>query len=164
LAGDRIHARIPGLTRTDYTVSLWFWSGSSDAAMDGVEWIISRGNAFGLHHEAVGVRKNDSGRRVLQLDCPEGPRDIPAPGKIERWKWNHLVVSRSGGSVRVSLNGAAPSVFDAKPAPFPPSDTFFFGGSCTGEGNFEGRLDEIAFFDRALREEEIIDLHRAGAP
>jgi hypothetical protein len=43
-------------------------------------------------------------------------------------------------------------------------DTFFFGGSCNGEGNFEGRLDEIAVFDRALSVEEIIDLYRAGAP
>jgi hypothetical protein len=64
----------------------------------------------------------------------------------------------------ISLNGGAPLSFDAKPYSSTPSDTFFFGGSCTGEGNFEGRLDEIAVFDRALSEDEIIGLHRAGTP
>lgn len=163
LAGDRLGARIPGMTGTDCTVSLWFWSGSSDEAMEGVEWIVSRGAAFGIHLDAVGVRKNDKGQRLLRLDCPGGARDIAAPEKIDRWKWNHLVVTRSGETVGVSLNGGAPLSFDAKPYPSPPSDAFFFGGSCTGDGNFEGRLDEIAVFDRALSKEEIVELYRAGA-
>lgn len=163
LAGDRISARIPGMTGTDYTVSLWFWSGSSDAALEGVEWIVSRGAAFGIHLDAVGVRKNETGQRLLELDCPGGAREIAAPETIDRWKWNHLVVSRSGETVSVSLNGGAPLSSGAKPLPSPPSDTFFFGGGCGGDGNFEGRLDEIAVFDRALRKEEVVGLYRAGA-
>lgn len=162
LAGDRIGARIPGMTGTDYTVSLWFWSGSSDAALEGIEWIVSRGSAFGIHLDAVGLWKNESSQRLLKLDCPGGARDIPAPETIERWKWNHLVVSRSGETVTVYLNSASPLAFEAEPYQYPPSDSFYFGGSPTGEGNFEGRLDEIAVFDRALGKEEIQSLFQAG--
>ena len=54
-------------------------------------------------------------------------------------------------------------VLQASANPFPTTaDTFFFGGNSSGEGNFEGRLDEIAVFDRALRKEEIAELYQAG--
>jgi hypothetical protein len=100
----------------------------------------------------------------LKLDCAGRARDVPSSVDIVRWKWNHLVVSRNEDTIRVCLNGADIQSFDAKPYFSPASDTFFFGGSCNGEGNFEGRLDEIAVFDRSLSEKEIVDLYRAGAP
>jgi hypothetical protein len=62
----------------------------------------------------------------------------------------------------LSFDGEAPERFDAKPFIGPQFDTFFFGGSCTGDGNFEGRLDEIAVFDRALSVEEITGLFQKG--
>ena len=37
-------------------------------------------------------------------------------------------------------------------------DRLFFGGRCDNQSNWEGRLDEIAVFDRALSAEEIVDL------
>ena len=36
----------------------------------------------------------------------------------------------------------------------------FFGGRCDNVNNFEGRLDEIAVFDRALNAEEIATLKK----
>ena len=86
---------------------------------------------------------------------------------MERWKWHHLAVIRSGDSAYVYLDGKRDAGFSIelkKPKDSEPllPDTLFFGGSCTGEGNFEGRLDEIAVFERALAEEEIRELHRAG--
>lgn len=163
LAGDRISARIPGMTGTDYTVSLWFWSGTAKGVMEGTEWIVSRGTPWGNHSDAIGIFEDEQGQRRLKLDGPGGERPVPAPHTIERWNWHHLVVTRSGETIKVILDGGETSSFDAKPDDSPPSDTFFFGGSCTGEGNFEGRLDEIAVFDRALSEKEIIELYRAGA-
>ncbi|MEM1444026.1 MAG: LamG-like jellyroll fold domain-containing protein, partial [Verrucomicrobiota bacterium] len=35
------------------------------------------------------------------------------------------------------------------------TETFFFGGNSRGDQHFEGRLDEIAIFDRALSVKEI---------
>jgi hypothetical protein len=163
LAGDRISARIPGMSG-DYTVSLWFWSGTAKGVLEGTEWIFSRGTPFGSRLDAIGISESSAGQRTVKLDCPGGIRDVPASVGIDRWKWNHLVISRNEDMIRICLNGAEVQSFDAKPYSSPASDTFFFGGSCNGEGNFEGRLDEIAVFDRALSEKEIVDLYRAVAP
>ncbi len=160
-AGDRLSARIPGLAGTDYTVSLWFWSGTAKGVMDGTEWIVSRGSEFGTHREGVGIRETESGQRMLRLDCPGGARDIPITPEVERWKWHHLVLLRHDDEIKVSFDGSELQGFDAtasKAFTGPSSDSFFFGGSCTGDGNFEGRLDEIAVFDRALSAAEVVTL------
>ncbi len=160
-AGDRLSARIPGL-KSDFTVSLWFWSGTANGVMEGTEWIFSRGAGFGGAQDRVGIGETESGQRILRLDGPGGPRDIPATIQVERWKWHHLVVSRQNGGIVVCLDENTPQRFDAEPFVGPAFDCFFFGGSGTGQGNFEGRLDEIAVFDRALGEAEIQALHRLG--
>lgn len=167
VAGDRIGARIPGLTKRNFAVSLWFWSGSSDAALEGTEWIVSRGDDYGSHRigDHVGIRLTEGTRHLVY----SGTGWTESSGKlpVERWKWHHLAVIRSGDSAYVYLDGKRDAGFSIelkKPKDSEPllPDTLFFGGSCTGEGNFEGRLDEIAVFERALAEEEIRELHRAG--
>ena len=79
---------------------------------------------------------------------------------IQRWSWNHVVFVRDGHSVRVYLNGnSQPEIETKAPAGFPVGfDRLFFGGRCDGQSNWEGRLDEIAVFDRALAPEEIEEL------
>jgi hypothetical protein len=58
------------------------------------------------------------------------------------------------------LNGEAqPEIETESPAGFLAGfDRLFFGGRCDNQSNWEGRLDEIAVFDRALSPEEISDL------
>jgi len=77
---------------------------------------------------------------------------------ISRWTWNHLLFVRDGDQVRLHLNGEAqPEIELQSPAGFPPSfDQLFFGGRCDNAANWEGRLDEIAVFDRALTAKELV--------
>jgi hypothetical protein len=52
-----------------------------------------------------------------------------------------------------------PELVTDSSAEFPAGfDRLFFGGRCDNESNWEGRLDEIAVFDRALGAEEIAAL------
>ena len=156
LAGDRVSARIPGLTGSDFTVSLWFWSGTAKGVMDSPEWILSRGNPFAgrTTGDHIGITENTDGNRVL-VHASGGKEESPGAIPVERWNWHHLVVVRSGKDLHLYLDGARAGSRSDEAADGIPSDTFFFGGSCTGDGNFEGRLDEIAIFDRALSEQEI---------
>ncbi len=160
LAGDRISARIPGLTGRNYAISLWFWSGTAPGVMDGTEWIFSRGPNHGFRKtgDHVGIREDEKGNRVLVFEGAGATAEMSATDLIERWKWHHLVFSRDGANVRISLNGASINATGGEDAANSTPDSFFFGGSCTGDGNFEGRLDEIAVFDRALSEQEINSL------
>ena len=162
LAGDRISARIPGITGADYTVSIWFWSGTAKGVMDAPEWILSRGNPYAgrIVGDHIGITENTEGSRVLVHSS--GGKESLGAITVERWKWHHLVVVRSGKDLHFYLDGAKAGSRSGETANGIQSDTFFFGGSCTGEGNFEGRLDEIAVFNRALSKEEILDLYRAG--
>ena len=167
LAGDRLSTRIEGMTQRNFTVSLWFWSGTAPGVMEGTEWLVSRGSEFGTRDlgDHVGIRDDGPGKRMLVIETSRVRHALePASARVERWRWHHLTVAREGDATHVFLDGAHLTAIQTGGTPEAPPDTFFFGGSGNGEGNFEGRLDEIAVFDRALSAEEIIDLYRAGAP
>ena len=77
--------------------------------------------------------------------------------EIKRWTWNHVLLVRDGKTVRVYLNHETRPEIEAKAATSVVAglDQLFFGGRCDNQANWEGRLDEIAVFDRALTQEEI---------
>lgn len=170
-AGDRLSARIPDLTGRNFTVSLWFWSGSAPGLADPEEWIFSRGPNHGTlsRGDHVGLTDVDGERYLVYagkgfasgssapIDAKDNPNATIAP--IERWTWNHLAFARDRDSAHVFLNGKHLAVYTTD-VPDGQPDSFFFGGSCLDRDNFEGRLDEIAVFDRALSSEEIGKLAR----
>lgn len=164
-AGDRLGARLPGLGGDRYSVSLWFWSGTAAGVMDGTEWILSRGRDFGSRREGdqVGIREDAAGNRILTYEGPGITAEIGSGALVKRWTWHHLVLVREGGGVRLFFDGSSMEASGSPVSPAAATDTLFFGGSCTGDGHFEGRLDEIAVFDRALTREEVAALHRQGS-
>ena len=68
------------------------------------------------------------------------------------------VARGDGETVRAYLNGAL-ELETRTPAVFPIGlDQHFFGGRSDNADNWEGRLDEIAVFERALSSDEITRL------
>jgi hypothetical protein len=160
-AGDRLSARIPELTGNDYTVSLWFWSGSANASLDEPEWIFSRGHDFagsGLFDQ-IGIVVTEDRKRTLVYNGPGFEASPLEADSIERWKWNHLAFIRHGDSTYLYLNGKRIGGFVIDlDGSFPA--TFFFAGDGARGNRFEGRLDEIVVFDRALDDENIVEIYR----
>jgi hypothetical protein len=62
---------------------------------------------------------------------------------------------RKSGKARVYLNGALDLEADAPAVKIP---AIFLGGRSDNTDNWEGRLDEIAVFDKALSSQEIVQL------
>ena len=154
---SRITARLPGLDTNDYTVSLWFWSGSPPASIDVAEWLFSRRHVGGSLDEGdhIGLHDAPDGNRYLALVKEGSGLSFLEAGKIERWQWHHLVLARSRGSVHLYLDSEKLYVSSGRPLSSPSSIEFCFGGpSEAGKTTFEGRLDEIAVFGRALSDEE----------
>jgi hypothetical protein len=60
--------------------------------------------------------------------------------------------------VRVFLNGRLEIETKAATAALAELKQCFFGGRSDNDSNWEGRLDEIAVFDRALSEAEVAKL------
>lgn len=159
-AGGRLASKMANFG-DQYSVSLWFWNGMPVDAREVAGWIFSRGrnHAYGLRGDHLGVGGiHHSGKLVfLNGHAAEAANPLIGSTEIGRWTWNHVVFVREGQTVRVHLNGhPRPEIEGDSPAEFPASfDQLFFGGRCDNHSNWEGRLDEIAVFDRPLSAEDI---------
>ncbi len=81
-------------------------------------------------------------------------------------RWAHVAVSFDSSRLRLYVDGAEVASHEL-PVPGPASETggFVIGGHRAGTGrNFDGLLDEITLWSRALSAEEISDLHHSGNP
>lgn len=155
-AGGRVRAHL-GTLRDRYSVALWLWNGMPNEGREVSGWLASRGRDHGLAHGdhlGIGGTAGHTGRLIFLHG--DDPANITA-GKtlIPRWQWQQVVLVRDGAQVRVYLNGALEIETTAKSELPPGFDDFFFGGRSDNQANWEGRLDEIAVFDRALTSEEV---------
>lgn len=164
LTGDRIAARVPKIGEGDYTVSLWFWSGSAKGIMDGTEWLFSRGANLSSAKtgDQVGLREDENGIRTLVYEGAGTPLKSDVAHPVERWHWHQLTVVRAGEELRLYLDGA-PVGKTKLIKQSNSADTIFLGGSFAGGNNFEGRLDEAVVFDRALDDAEITAIYKEAS-
>ncbi len=149
--GERLRSVVPGIGDT-YSVSMWIWNGMPVEARDVTGWFFSRGRDQTLDsygdHLGVGGKSGDTGKLIFQ----HGDQVTGGKTALERWTWNHVLLVRQGNQVKVYLNGNAEPEIDIV-APFKAGadlETLFFGGRCDNAASWEGRLDEVAIFKRAL--------------
>lgn len=150
-------ARVPGIG-DDYTVSLWFWNGMPPEGRDVAGWIFARdyANGPGLTGDQVGLGgKATAPGRLIYQHGPDGAGNKRLVGRTEvrRWTWNQLQFVKAGKKVSIYLNGMPEpeielELTDAVAGPQP--DSFIFGGRSDSKESWEGRLDEIAIFGRAV--------------
>ncbi|WP_437187388.1 LamG-like jellyroll fold domain-containing protein [Planctomicrobium sp. SH668] len=158
---DRLRVADDGLGQ-QYTISAWIWNGMPNEGRDVTGWFFSRGRDEGLDstgdHLGIGGSSGNTGRLIFA----HGSSGETLSGKTEltRWTWHHVVLVRNGEQVKVYLDGSSTPEIDAKVAApnLPTYPELFFGGRCDNVANFEGRMDEIALFDRALTGEEVAKL------
>ena len=159
-AGGRLRAEVPSLGRT-YSVAFWLWNGLPAEARPVTGQVFSRGRngdaAAGEHLGIAGTALAGATGRLM-FSNGEG-RSAPLVGRttLGLRKWHHVALVREGATVRVYLDGnAAPELEGtaewtlAADAP-----TVFVGGGSDNASNFEGRIDEVALFARALSPAEI---------
>jgi hypothetical protein len=158
LVGARIRSRFPGLGK-QYTISLWCWNGMPNVGRDTSGWLFSRADDHGLgllgDHLGIGGKSGNTGKLIFFSGMNE-KSVIAGKTEIPRWQWQHVVLVRDKNKVSAYLNGALE--FETDSAPFQSPHECFFGGRSDNTSNWEGRLDEIAVFDRALTAAEIAKL------
>jgi len=158
LVGARIRSRFPGLG-SQYTISLWCWNGMPNDGRGTSGWLFSRANDHGLgllgDHLGIGGKSGNTGKLIFFSGSDE-TKVVVGKTEIPRWQWQHVVLVRDKTKVRAYLNGTLE--FETDFAPFQSPHECFFGGRSDNASNWEGRLDEIAVFDRALTAAEIAKL------
>jgi len=152
--GGRLCSDLSGLG-DDYTLSLWIWNGMPNEARDFCGWFYSRDHnhgtsAFG-EHLGIGGKSGNTGKLVFQA----GEALFAGKTELPRWTWQHIALVRKGGKVLVYFNGALDLEAEAPAVKIP---ALFLGGRSDNADNWEGRLDEVAVFDRVLSAEEITKL------
>jgi hypothetical protein len=151
-AGGRMVTRLDSLGQ-EYSLRMSFWNGMPVDARETTGWMFSRDYPHDTsghgEHLGIGGTATQPGRLVFLRGHSQ-----PLVGKtpIERWTWNQVKLVRTVDRVRVYLNGnEEPEIDAAIDNPTPASiPNLFFGGRSDNDSNWEGRLDEVAVFDRAL--------------
>ena len=158
--GGRLLSRISSV-RDKYSVAMWVWNGMPNDARDVSGWLWSRDRNNGAtrygDHFGIGGSSGNTGLLMFNHGA-NGSDAIVGNTPIPRWTWQHVVLVRDGAKVGLYLNGKPEA--DGIAAANVPSDLveFCFGGRSDNSANWEGRLDEIAVFDRALTAAEIASL------
>jgi hypothetical protein len=150
-AGGRLRARLDSIGDT-YSVAMSFWNGMPADARETTGWLFSRDHAHAIsargQHLGIGGTATEPGKLVFQSGF-----DPPLVGRtsLDRWTWNRVLLVREPERVRVFLNGHPKPEIEAPVRAASAADIadFFIGGRSDNESNWEGRLDEVAVFNRA---------------
>lgn len=156
-AGGRMQSRLAGLGDS-YSVVMHIWNGMPSDARDTTGWLFSCDHAHAIsdagEHLGIGGTATNPGCLILQRGLAD-----PLVGKtpIERWSWSRVILLSEPGRVRVYLNDNREPEIDADVTALSRSAivSCFIGGRSDGDSNWEGRIDEVAVFDRLLHPEEL---------
>lgn len=168
-AGGRIAATLP-VPGDAYSVELWFWNGLPCDARAVTGYILSRGRDRepGAPGEHLGIGGTDGdGRAAGRLIVYNGDekRTLLAGGTVlEPRRWYHVIYVRQGRDIAVYLDGRATPEISGALEPGCPRDTpsLWIGGRSDALFGLEGKLSQVAVYDRALTPGEAAEHYRAG--
>ncbi len=153
-ADGRLRRQLPGVD-TSYTVELWLWNGMVTGAREVTGWLFSRGKDQGDTGDFLGIggTGGDQGNIIFTT----GEKETPLVGdrQVKRWRWYHLALVRDGLRIRVYLDGRLEMTGTAPITDAPTASSFFVGGRPDEQAGFEGRIDEVAIFNRPLSAKSI---------
>ena len=159
--GGRLRARLEQLGGS-YSISMWVWNGMPNDGRDTSGWLFSRGPDHGLsevsEHLGIGGKSGHTGKLIFFRGDDAGSI-VAGKTELPRWQWRHIVLVRDGQQMRAYLDGQLEieTKLPAKSAPAG-SGQLFLGGRSDNDSSWEGRLDEIVVYDRALMAREVSKL------
>jgi putative membrane-bound dehydrogenase-like protein len=156
-AGGRLQVPAESLPR-DYSVALWFWNGfpPHERPITGYLWSRGDENPGGEHLGIGGTLGNTHGKLIFF----DGEKVLEGQTILKMRHWHHVVFVRSGDEIRVHLDGHLMPELQAKVGWKVPEGVkqLFVGGRSDGQFGLEGKIDEVAIFDRPLDAQAIHSL------
>jgi putative membrane-bound dehydrogenase-like protein len=159
LAGGRLRATLPNLTRT-YSAELWFWNGLPDNARPVTAYLFSRGlggdkRALGEHLGIGGTHPDVPSGRLFFYTGNNVGQVIPGKTRLAYRDWHHVVLVRENEKLTVYLDGQK-EIEAEVPWTLPDAAReVFLGGRCDRLFTLEGKLDEPALYPTALTAAQI---------
>jgi len=81
---------------------------------------------------------------------------------VPRGVWTHLVVTHDGTNTRLYVNGVQEASTDAMRVDTLLDGSAFIGRLADGAGPFDGQIDDLRVYDKALTAREAAALHKPG--
>jgi len=166
-AGGRLRADAP--LGENYSVEFWLWNGLPADARAVTGYAFSRGAdgdpaARGEHLGIGGTHRPDLAGRLFLFNGNERNEILGGRTTLALRAWHYVVLVREGRQVRVHLDGRAEPEISGEFAHTIPAgnNSLFIGGRSDGMYSFEGKLDEVALYPRALSAAEIGAHYRAS--
>ena len=158
LAGGRIIVDLEYIP-DPYTIEMWFHNGLPVDARSTTGYLFSLGpdSSDGKSHDSLGIGGTAGALGKLVFTHGASEEWIEGTTDIGVKTWNFVAIVRDGNKVVVYLNGnSTPEITFVRPhESFASSGKLFIGGRSDSVANFEGKLDEVAVYDRALLAGEI---------
>jgi hypothetical protein len=161
---------VPGIAiQGDYTCSYWIYHNSIDFGYPiGFGINNQNGNGYGIvstgftnepYTATCGSPAQVYGAGDSEGACYNG---FYSQAQYIINSWQHVVLKREGNMVSFYINGAFDNSVDT--LIINPIDNLVFGRRSDGWFGFNGTLDDIAIYNRALTEQEIQNLYTGTTP
>ncbi len=164
LTGGRLTAAIDGVGDS-FTTELWFWNGLPSDVRPITGHLLSFGvqDANSPTGGDLGIGGTSSGPGCLFF-ASTGDRGKRLAGstKIAPKTWHHLAFVRRGRQVVVYLDGNPKAEISGEAHASDRLQVVYVGGRNDVLAGFEGKIDEVVVFDRALSDVEISGHYRAS--
>ena len=138
----------------DFTVSLWY---NQNGAPSGIGRLVGdysgSGNGFVVYAQANGA---------LEVQLHDGTMLSRGIQGIFDGTWNQLTVVRSGSILEIFHNGVSVSTSGGADGNINTSNALWIGASGTLGGDFEGMLDDVRLYTRALSASDVGELVALG--
>lgn len=141
LAGGTVSTSVPN----SQSLAFWFWNGMDSGVRDNTGDLVQRGDFLRLR---IGGKSDGASRGRLILQS--GDKVFCGTTGLALRDWHQVLLSFEKSSVRVFLDGNPKPEIEAE-VPGNASDSWRFGGQLP----FEGRIDEVAWFESAWGGEEV---------
>ena len=147
-AGGRMVSPMP-VPGSQYSVEMWVWNGLPPRIRGLAGYLLEWGDRL-----AIGGTNGAQGRLVLQ---PSGQgAEIIGTKEIPLKTWTHLVFTRDDHQVSAYVNGLLDLAGEASPNDPASRANLYIGGRSDLEATFEGKIDEVAVYDRPLGAAEVL--------
>jgi len=139
------------------TYVLAFWNGLPAGARAVTGTLLGRAGKAGR----VGIGGTGGSKGRLFVTADESGRHLSGRSDLAVKRWYHLAVVVDGRRVAVYLDGR-PEVEGELSGAEPDGETLLIGGDpAEPAATFEGKVDEVAVFDRALTADQVSSLYDA---
>ncbi|MGI9472405.1 MAG: LamG-like jellyroll fold domain-containing protein [Rubripirellula sp.] len=111
---------------------------------------------------SIGLDDQQGKLQVQVHEANGGVRRCLDPAPLMLGRWQHVVVTDDGSILRLYRDGELVAETAHGPLRQTPNPGLWIGTDAAGRYLWDGRIDELAIFDRALTSEEIAEMHTSA--